>query len=256
VATPSKRIARRLPVDPEAEAGQPNVPRIPETNGDDEPDPTAYKPGQGLLKSGWGPGQKQMDSTSSWAQTFRPDEKIQVIKFLEDSPYASLRRHWVDRTLVDDQNKTVKTRRPYTCLLSFDKDPKGNPSVCPLCEVGEKPQATSCFNIALCDDKGNVERKSWDVGARLFNVLKAYANDPKIAPLTRGYFLVSKTGKMGTVQYNVLPVKASALEEDYDTPVPAQADLDALELYTDAIIEVPTVKALRELANELMDDYE
>ena len=255
MTTPSKRIAKRLPTAQE-EQFKAGFDEARGNGDDDEPDPATYKPGQGLLKSGWGPGQKQMDSTSAWAQTFRPDEKIQVIKFLQDAPYASLRRHWVDRTLVDDNGKAMKTRRPYTCLLSWDKDAKGNPSVCPLCEVGDKASATSCFNIATCDEKGYVERKSWDVGPRLFNVLKAYANDPKVQPLSRGFFLVSKTGKMGTVQYNVVPVKASALAEDYDTKVPEAEDLEALDLYDETIIEIPTVKALRELAQELMDDYE
>lgn len=251
--TPSKRAATQ-PAPAKRIVRRPVVPGgLVSDNGDDgdddQPVQSAPKMRQAAaqrskIKGGWGESQKQMDSTSTFAQTYRPDEKTQIIKFLEDVPYAAFRRHWIERTTPEG-----KVNRPWTCLLSFD-DP------CPLCEIGDRPQAVSCFNIAICDENGSVTRKSWDVGARLYNVLQAYARDPKIAPLTKGFFLVSRTGKKGSTQYNVVPVKATALEEDYDTPVPSTEALQALDLYTVDIVEVPTAKTLRDLAAELVDDYE
>jgi hypothetical protein len=195
------------------------------------------------IRRGFTEGQKQMDSTSSFAQTFKPDEKSQVIKFLEKDPYASFRRHWIESR--NDSGQSIN--RPYTCPLSFD-DP------CPLCEVGDRPQAVSSFNVALIGDDGQALLRSWDVGARLFNVLKSYANDPKIGPLTKNFFIVSKTGKKNSTQYNVSPVRPASLQEDYDTAVPDQALIDALIPYTADIIEVQPVKKLRELAAELTAD--
>jgi hypothetical protein len=242
--TPTKRPARRVAARPRQDIEDES------SNGDDEAPPRPSKrptgtPKKSPIKRGWGEGQKQMDSTSSFAQTFKPDERSVIIKFLEDVPYANFRRHWIETTNQEGQ----KTNRPWTCPMSFGK-------ACPLCDIGHKPQATSSFNIAICDENGSVDRKSWDVGARLFNVLKAYAADPKIAPLTKGFFLVSRTGKKGSTQYNISPVKASSLEEDYDIPVPAKADLDALDLYTEEIVEIPLMSKLQELAAELDDDYE
>ena len=190
-----------------------------------------------------------MDSTSSFAQTFKPDEKTRSSSSWRTIPYATFRRHWIERTIMDDNNKPTKSNRPYTCLLSFDKP-------CPLCEIGDKPQAVSRFNIAICDENGTLQLKSWDTGARLYNVLKAYANDPKIAPLTKGFFLVSRTGKKGSTQYNIVPVKATSLEEDYDIPVPTKEALDSLHLYNVDIVEITYGAKLREIAGELMDDYE
>ena len=249
MATPSKRAVRRpTPMEQEFKAGFDEG----RTNGDEDeeeaPAPTTppkLKAADSPIKGGWGESQKQMDSTSQWAQAFQPDEKLVACKFLEDKPYAAYRRHWIERMNSEGQ----KSKRPFTCLLSFNKP-------CPLCEIGDKPQAVSCFNVGICDENGSVNLKSWDVGARLFNVLKAYAADPKVAPLTKGFFLVNKTGKKGGAQYNVVPVKATALEEDYDIPVPAQETLDALTLYTVEVVEVPTTKQLREIADELVDDYE
>lgn len=214
-------------------------PPPPSTNGDEE----EALDNEGI-QEGWSAGQATMDSTSQWASAFKPEEKSQVVKFLQDKPYASIRRHWVERTTPEG-----KSLRAWTCLKSVKKD-------CPLCEIGDKAQAVSCFNIAIVGDAGQVERKSWDVGARLFNVLKAYANDPKIAPITRGFFLVSKTGKRGTVQYNVTPVKATSLEEDYDVQVPSDFTLSGLELYTKDIIDIPLPSKMRELAAEMVDDYD
>jgi hypothetical protein len=128
------------------------------------------------------------------------------------------------------------------------------PEECPLCEVGDKAQAVSAFNVALIGDDGQVILRSWDVGARLFGVLKGYANDPKIGPLTKNFFIVSKTGTRNNVQYNVAPVRPSSLEEDYDIPVPDQSEFDALTPYDGSIIDITPTRKLKEFAQELMTE--
>ena len=64
-----------------------------------------------------------MASTSSYAQSLKLEDKSQVIKFLEDTPYANFRRHWVERTTKDGQ-----TLRAYGCPKTVGKE-------CPLCEA-------------------------------------------------------------------------------------------------------------------------
>lgn len=213
-----------------------------DTNGDT---PKPRMSGAGKIRRGNTEAQKQMESTSTYAQTFRPDEKSQVIKFLEKDNYAAYRRHWIESR--NDSGQTVN--RPYVCPLSFDEP-------CPLCEVGDRPQAVSSYNVALCGDDGQVLLRSWDVGARLYNVIKAYGNDPKVGPLNKNFFLVTKTGQKQNVQYNVAPVRPSSLQEDYDTPVPSEEALAALKLYDADVIELTPIKKLRELAAELTADYD
>jgi hypothetical protein len=203
----------------------------------------AIKPSD-FLRAGFTGAQETMDSTSSFAQAFKPEEKAMVIKFLDDEPYVSYRRHWVERMGPDRK----KITRSYTCLRSFKKE-------CPLCEAGDRAQAVAAFNIAIVGDDSVVSLKSWDVGPKIYNILKGYANDPKIAPLTRGYFLVSRTGTKGSVNHNVTPVKPSALEEDYDITPPPKEDFDALEKYDADIIDVPTSKTMQEIAAEIADEY-
>lgn len=239
--TPSKRVAK-------APGGlQGPDPR----NGDDEEDERAEAEERSAptmstaskLRGGWTEGQRQNESTSSFAKSFRPEEKMTAIKFLQDAPYVSYRRHWIDT--VNDQGQ--KTTRAYTCPQSFE-------DVCPLCEVGDKAQAVNSFNIAIIGDDGQVLLRSWDVGVRVFNVLKGYSGDPKVAPLSKLYYLVSKTGQKTSTQYNVVPVRAASLEEDYDVPVPSDDEFARLEPYKPDIIQVEPIRKLRELAAELTSD--
>lgn len=197
---------------------------------------------EGAVKGGWTEAQRTMDATSGFAQALKLESQTQAIKFLDDSPYVNFRRHWVKRT-----TKEGETNRSYTCLQTYDQD-------CPVCEAGDRAQAVSAFNVAIIDpENGDVLLRSWDVGPRLFGVLKGYANDPKIGPLSKGYFLVSKTGKKGTVQHNVSPVRGRTLTEDYDIPEPEADDLARLSRYDATVVERPTVKEMKEIALELGD---
>jgi len=249
--SPTKRPARRVPRQGDAE---PTTPPPAATNGDgdededDDPPPRPKKKASSgpetALRGGYTAAQQIMDSTSDFAQTLKLEEKAVFIKFLEDVPYVSFRRHWIERS-----SKDGKSLRAWTCLKSVNKE-------CPLCEIGDRPQAVAAYNVALLGDEGQVLLKSWDLGPRLFNVIKGYNNDPKIGPLTRGFFMVSKTGKKGTVQHNVSVVSKTALEEDYDMEVPDQAALDRLERYGPDVVTIPKTKELEEIASELDDDYE
>lgn len=193
------------------------------------------------IRGGWTEGQKTMDSASDYAQVLKLESNIQIIKFIDDQPYANYRRHWVDRMTTKGPQK-----RAYTCLETVGKS-------CPLCAIADRPQAVSAFNVALIGDDGQVMLKTWDVGARLFNVLKAYANDPKIGPLSRGYFAVSKTGAKQNTQVNVIPVRESALSEDYEITPPTAAEIKTAGKYDVSIIQIPKKSDLEEIAQEISD---
>jgi hypothetical protein len=181
-----------------------------------------------------------MDSTSSFAQAFRITEQMQVVKFLEDDEYVSFRRHWVER-----QTPTGRGQRSFTCLKSFNLQ-------CPLCDIGERAQPVASYNIAVIGDDGVPMLKTWDCPPKIFNQLEGFSRDPKTAPLSRGYFLVSRSGKQGSMNNNIIPVKAHSLEEDYDITPPSQAELDKLGLWDLSIITKPKKKDLEELAREIL----
>jgi hypothetical protein len=242
--TPPPRRTRRPVEDEEAE----EVPEAATEAADDEeeeepePDaPKASKPAPPPIRGGWTEGQKTMDAASDFAQVLTLEPHVQVIKFLEDQPYANYRRHWVDRI-----GPKGAVKRPFICLETVNKD-------CPLCDIGDKPQAVSAFNVALLGDDGQSLLKTWDVGAKLFNVLKGYAQDPKVGPLTKGYFAVSKTGKRQQVSYNVIPVRARDLVEDYEIPLPDEDEIAAMAVYDTSILQIPKRSDLEEIAEEMAD---
>lgn len=242
---PTKRVARPAPREDEDTTTEDTTTEDTTTEEEQEQPRRrkAMKAGDSPIRGGWTGGQQVADSTSSYAQTLKLEEKTKIIKFLQDEPYASYRRHWIEQS-----GPTGKTLRSYACLVSFDAD-------CPLCEAGDKATATVAFNVAEIGDDGVPTLKTWDAGVKIFKALQAYANDPKVAPLTRGYFLVGRSGKKGSVNYTINPVKPSSLEEDYDIEPPDKAALERLGLYDTSIIERPKLKTLEELAVEIADEY-
>lgn len=204
------------------------------------PAPAPSGGGNGLIRSGWSAGQQEMDKSATYAQAFKPDANFQIIRFLEDAPYANYRRHWIERMTSEGVKK-----RPYTCLEST-----GNK--CPLCDIGDKPQAVSSFNVALIGDDGVPMLKSWDVGSRVFGTLKAFSNDPMVGALSKGYWAVSKTGKGGNTQYNVLP-KTEADLRNQGFVIPTEEAVARIGVYDPSIITIPSYNDLSEVAQEIQD---
>ena len=215
----------------------PPAPIAEQSNGHDEDDATL------LIHGGWTAGKQVMDSTSQYAQALRLGEQIQIIKFLDDQPYANYRRHWVDRMTAKGP-ATI----PFTCLESVGKD-------CPLCDIADRPQAVSAFNVVLIGDDGQVILRTWDVGVRLFNMIQAYANDPRVGPLSKGYFAVSQTGRKQQAVPVVTPIFRNRLEEDYDIVPPSDVAIERAGKYDASIIRIPKRSELDEIASEI-SEYE
>lgn len=203
--------------------------------------PVAPKTGANGLRGGWSAAQQIMDASSPFAQNLKLDANTQIIKFLDDMPYVNYSRHWVERK---------GGVRPYICLGSVSKP-------CPLCDIGDRPQSTTAFNVALVGDDGGVVLKTWDVGTRIFSNLKNFATDPRRGGLTNGYYAVSKIGQKQQSQTVVAPVRESLLFEDYGIVPPTAEALAAIGKYDPDILTVPTARELSEIAAELSsgDEY-
>lgn len=252
---PTKRVAVRTAASPAPTKRAAARPAPVDDDDDAVPAPrqmkSAASAGGLRVKGGLAEAKRQYESNATYAQSFKPDEAGSVVKFLEDENYAGYKRHWIKRA---DENGRP-TNRPYTCMRSFTGD-NGKPRDCPLCEIGDRPQAVSSFNIAVLTEDGTISLKSWDMGVKVFNLAMNYANNAKVGPLSRGFFFVTRTGKDQQTQYNMIPIKATALQEDYDVPVPSEDALKAIDVYTPDVVQVTPMKELREIAEELSDEYE
>lgn len=246
---PDKRAARKIPRQSEEDEDETPTPPskvapskvAPAAAADDDDDDDVVP--TKTIRRGMSAARQVIDSTSSFAQAFKLTEQIQVIKFLEADAYASYKRHWVER-----QTPTGRANRSYNCLDNW-----GLP--CPLCSVGDKAQAVVAFNIALIGDDGVPTLKTFDCGPKLFGIVENYARDPKVAPLSKGYFLASRSGKQGTVNYQLVPIKAHSLSDDYDIDAPSDDELKAIGLYEPDIITRPKTKDLEAIAAEIADEY-
>lgn len=189
-----------------------------------------------VIKRGWGAAEETKTADSPFAQRLKVTTDKVVIKFLEDDPYTSFRQHWIER----------QGQKSFTCTSNIHA--KG----CPLCDAGDRPSARFCFNVALLMQGEEPVIRSYEVGPRVVDSLKNFHQDPKMGPLPKNYWAVSKTGKGATSQTNHQMVKAGDLEEDWSLDPITEAQLAALKkkAYDSSIVSIPSFKTLQQIAAE------
>lgn len=191
-----------------------------------------------VIKRGWGAAERVQKASSPYAQRFKVTEDTQVIKFLDDEPYASFRTHWIDGR---------QGQKSFVCLHD---DPNG----CPLCDAGSRPSTKFAFNIAVLNNEEELIVQSFEVGVRLIDQLKNFHLDPRQGPLSKNYWAVSKTGKGPQTQTILQMVRERDLEEWNLNPF-SEDDMAVLKnnSYGPDIIQIPTRTELLEIATELLD---
>lgn len=189
-----------------------------------------------LVRGGWGGAEAVRNADSPFAQRLKVGDDPQVIKFLNDEPYASWRQHWIER----------QGQKSFVCIGDFDE--KG----CPLCDSGDRPSVRIAFNVALLLPGEEPTLKSYEVGPRVIDQLKNFHTDPRTGPLSKHYWAVSKTGKGATTATSHQLVKDRDLEE-WGIAELTESGLKALvaKAYDADIINIPSRKDLIDIANEL-----
>ena len=189
-----------------------------------------------LVRGGWGSVDAVKNADSPFAQRLKVADEPQIIKFLDDEPYASWRQHWIER----------QGQKSFVCIGEFDD--KG----CPLCDSGDRPSVRIAFNVALLIAGEEPVIKSYEVGPRVIDQLKNFHTDPRTGPLSKHYWAVSKTGKGATTATSHQLVKDRDLEE-WGIAEIDDAGLKGLisRSYTADIISIPSRKDLIDIANEL-----
>lgn len=211
--------------------------RSKDTNGD--------RSSAGKIRGGYSAAKQVADSTMGYPM-LRPDQQSVLFAFVEPEPFASFRRHWVDRR-IDRKN----VRRSYFCLESLG-------DTCPLCDVGDKPTAVSAFNVVEIGDDGMLSPKVLEVGVKYLKVLEDYNNDAKIGPLDKPkkYFMVSKSsgGKSGTTTYSYIPITAATMADEYSIDPPTRREIEGFKRFGTDIFYIHKRKDLEEVAEEASAD--
>jgi hypothetical protein len=189
-----------------------------------------------LLRGGWQQVDVLKNADSQYAQRLKVSEEVQVVKFLDDEPFAAWHQHWVER----------EGQKSFVCLR--DLEDRG----CPLCETGNRPSQRIAFNIALLGIGAKPVVRSFEVGPRVVDQLRNLNKAPQTGPLTKHYWAVSRTGKGATTAYNLQAIRARDLQEEWKMDEIDEVLMSQLRetRYDATIMKVPTYADLLSVASE------
>lgn len=168
---------------------------------------TAPKHGT-TVQAGWGAASaalKPKEKSGDYPTDFRFTEQAQLVRFMQDEPFAVYEQHWIDRT---------EGRRSFVCLGDE----------CPLCTIaGDRPRPKFAFNIiVLSDGEPNVQILT--APPSFARQLQSANDDPRRGPLTKFYWAISRTGSGNTTQYTLDRVRATDLADEWELDA---TDIDA-----------------------------
>ena len=191
---------------------------------------TAPKHGT-TVQAGWGAAAsalKPKDKSGDYPTDFRFSEQAQLVRFMQDEPFAVYEQHWIDAI--------KEGRRSFVCL---GED-------CPLCTIaGDKPRAKFAFNIvALSDGEPNVQIMT--APPSFARQLQAANDDPRRGPLTKYYWAITRTGSGHTPQYTLDRVRATDLAEEWEL------DADSIEEFTATAVAYDTTAVYVSPREELL----
>lgn len=189
-----------------------------------------------LLRGGWQQVDALKSSDSNYAQRLKVSEEVQVIKFLDDEPFAAWHQHWVER----------EGQKSFICLRDIEE--RG----CPICETGNRPSQRIAFNVALLATGAKPLVRSFEVGPRVVDQLRNLNKAPQTGPLTKHYWAVSRTGKGATTAYSLQVIRERDLAEEWNLEAITEEQMPGLResCYDSSIMKVPTYTDLLAIAAE------
>jgi len=218
---------------------------------DDEPTPakktsaTKATPGRkGVVTSGWD-GAKGMGGSGDFIKALdfkneadRMGETLYFVgKFIDDEPFANVKIHWTDRK---------GGKKSFVCI---GED-------CPLCNIGADVKTEMRFNFAWFTDS-EPKLRAWAAGWKIFKKIEQYSIAPLTKPLSKRYYIASRTGKQfNEIAYDLQKVTEEEINEGYpDIYVPTTEEIEELGRYTkdDVVKEYSTLEELEEIAAEIVE---
>jgi hypothetical protein len=182
------------------------------------------------VQAGWGAASaalKPKQESGDYPTDFRFSEQAQLVRFLEDEPFAVYEQHWIDRT---------EGKRSFVCLGDE----------CPLCTIaGDKPRAKFAFNIiVLSNGEPNVQIMT--APPSFARQLQAANEDPRRGPLTKFYWAIARTGSGNTTQYTLDRVRATDLAEEWEL------DADDIDAFATTAVSYDTTAVYVSPREELL----
>lgn len=163
-----------------------------------EEDSENIKPKVGTtVQEGWDAVDALLNNeTTEFPTDFRFSEEPQLIKFLQDRPFATYEQHWIERP---------KGKKSFVCLGDG----------CPLCELlGDKPRGKFAFNVlVLSNETPSVQVLT--APPSLARQIKKAHEDERKGPIDREFWEISRLGTGPQTQYTLNYVRGRDLAEEW-----------------------------------------
>ena len=157
------------------------------------------------IQAGWDAvtaASKPKRESSNYPTDFKFDEKAQLVRFLDNEPFAVYQQHWVQ---VPNDNGSLSWR---SFVALGDDDPL-------TVIAGLTPRPKAAFNI-LNLSLEQPEVQTLTASVTLARQLQAANEDPRRGPLSKYYWAISRQGLGRETQFTVDRVKGTDLAEEWD----------------------------------------
>jgi len=190
------------------------------------------------VQSGWEAAQALFapkKTGTNYAPDFKVTEQPQLVRFLEDIPFASYRQHWINRS---------EGKRSFVCLGAE----------CPLCTIaGDRPTARAAFNVVVLTDEEPVT-KVLTASAPLYRLITAANEDPRRGPLSKYFWAIARQGVGLNTTYSLDRVKAVDLAEEWNLEIEDVEDiLSSATQYDSTAVYTSPREELLTLAQQLVN---
>ena len=167
------------------------------------------------------------ENSSDFPTDFKFSESPQLVKFLEDQPFASYEQHWIERP---------KGKKSFVCIGE----------ACPLCDVlGDKPRGKFAFNVLVLSGESQGVQIMTAPPSLARQIKKAH-DDERKGPLSKEFWEVSRLGSGPTTQYTLNFVRGRDLAEEWKLSTDAVQELvaAAVPFTAEVIRETPRSEML------------
>jgi hypothetical protein len=167
------------------------------------------------------------ENSSDFPTDFKFSESPQLVKFLEDQPFASYEQHWIERP---------KGKKSFVCIGE----------ACPLCDVlGDKPRGKFAFNVLVLSGESQGVQIMTAPPSLARQIKKAH-DDERKGPLSKEFWEVSRLGSGPTTQYTLNFVRGRDLTEEWKLSTDAVQELvaAAVPFTAEVIRETPRSEML------------
>jgi len=173
-------------------------------------------------------------NNSEFPTDFRFSDEPQLIKFLQDRPFATYEQHWIERP---------KGKKSFVCIGD----------TCPLCDIlGDKPRGKFAFNIlVLVGETTGVQVLT--APPSLARQIKKAHDDERKGPLDREFWEISRMGTGPTTQYTLNYVRGRDLAEEWKLDIEnVNEQIASAELFTaDEVVRETPRSELLEIARSI-----